>query len=768
MDLSADELKEVMQIFQSEANDQIKDLNQGLLDLEKNPTDASLLESLFRVAHSIKGASRMLGLTPIELISHELEEILGLIKNKKIEHKKIPFDLVYKGLDKIEFIVEYLANNKNPQINKLKIDSILADLYKFQGKKYEYQPEESDEIESITDEANKITHSSGKEHIRIPLEKIDNILNQTADLSSGKVNMFNILNEFSIYNEQFLKLYKELEKDNELYLTLLRLTSNDELGYAEINKQVSLKDIGYLLNKVFAFFKGSSSKLQNLYNNLQVDVIRQNHLINHVQEMVRDVRLLPISTIADLLPRMVRDISKQINKEVDLEVIGGDTRVDKQILEEIKDPIIHLVRNCIDHGIEAPDERIVSNKPKSGKISISTKYEGQNVIIKISDDGGGLDKERIIKKAISKNLYSEKEINRINEAEIYNLVFLSGFSTTDAVTDISGRGVGMDIVKRNIEKIKGVISLESVEGQGTTFTIKLPVSLSTLETLIFESYGEKYCIPIISVNRIVQIFPDDIELIGKKEFIVIDEQYIPIESLDDILNRPRRYQPDIVEIIDDRISQRRRNKVWFNVIVISSAEKKLAVIVDRLIDEQEIVIKSLGQEFKKMKYIMGITLLGSGDLTIILDPVDLLASTKNRHDEKSKILSDNNSHNYHVLVVDDSITTRTLEKNILEQAGFKVTIAYDGAMAWNILTESDKKFDLIISDVEMPIMTGHEFVNKVKKDDTYQMIPCILCTSLNSTEDVEKGYEAGADAYITKGDFNQQKLMEIILKLIGE
>jgi two-component system, chemotaxis family, sensor kinase CheA len=370
--------------------------------------------------------------------------------------------------------------------------------------------------------------------------------------------------------------------------------------------------------------------------------------------------------------------------------------------------------------------------------------------------------------AISKKLYNKAEIDRINESEIYNLVFLSGFSTNEKVTDISGRGVGMDIVKKNIEKIKGVIALNSVEGQGTTFTIKLPVSLSTLETLIFESYGEKYCIPIISVNRIVQIFPENIEMIGKKEYIVIDEQYIPIESLDVILNKPRRFQPDIVEIIDDRISQRRRNKNWYNVIVISSAEKKLAVIVDRLIDEQEIVIKSLGEEFKKMKYIMGITLLGSGDLTIILDPVDLLASAQSRINLNSQALSENNQINYHVLVVDDSITTRTLEKNILEQAGFTVTIAYDGSMAWNILTESGKTFDLIISDVEMPIMTGHEFVNKVKKDDTYHMIPCILCTSLNSTEDIEKGYEAGADAYITKGDFNQQKLMEIILTLIGE
>lgn len=814
MNLSPEELKEVLTIFRAEAVDQITILNKGLLELEKNPDNQSNIEEIFRTAHSIKGSSRMLGLEPIELIAHELEDVLGLVKNGKLAVDD-QIDLMYASVDKIDETLKMLSQTDTPDLSVVDVSDIVNKLRSLQNKEdlleggsdapadVAPEPEPTPKkapkkaakkavdkpAEKVTDadakadealeksftesdapvpqvqESTQQQHAESEEFIRISISQIDSLMNLVGELVTTKIKNDQLVQQLYDMQTRVNLLYKSFEDHqgmiqmiDTMYQKATESISLDQFTENEIRNILRLvintgKHIGPIHADVMSVISSSSNEF-----------IKTSSLIDEIQEQVRDTRLLPLDTLLDLMPRMVRDIAKKMNKKVELHIHGGDTKLDKQILEELKNPLIHIIRNSIDHGIEPPDERMVHGKPSMGQVTINARYEGNSVLIEISDDGAGINEPKVLSKAIDKQLITQAQAEQLTRSEIMNIIFAPGFSTADIITDISGRGVGMDVVRRNVEKLKGVISIHSESGKGTTFRIRLPLTLATIQVLIVESHQEKYTIPVISIERLIQVELDEIETVNKREFIRLDDKMIAIVHLDDLLQQPRRFQyaQNDQTLIDDSAETKRKHPV----IICSSAEKKVAIIVDRLIDEQEVVIKDLGRQFKRVPTVMGATILGSGELAMMLDPADLVKSAYslniNLDSMKSVDIEDTKRR---VLVVDDSITTRTLEKNILEQAGFDVKIAVNGKEAWELL-QTDRNFDIVVSDVEMPYMTGFELVSHIKGASKLKHLPCILCTSLESEKDKRKGVESGANAYITKGSFNQRNLLETIERLI--
>jgi two-component system chemotaxis sensor kinase CheA len=788
MDLTPQELKEVLTIFKAETTEYIHLLNKGFMKLEDDPSDLENITEIFRTAHSIKGAARMLGLEPIEKLAHELEDTLGLVKNSKLETSDHILDVLYKSVDKIESIIKVLSNSDNPDLSVVSIIDEVNLLREIQSKELlkeetqlkEEKPKEElkkekkieKEEESFLFEEN-LAFAQPKEEqiknpeqdaesidfIRISVEHIDSLMRSAGELNNTKVQNQKLHRKIEDlylrvmkFDKKFEQRYKLIQKLDSLYTDAIEDFAMDKFSEIEQN------EIAELLLSFSHLFEGGTEQLEEIFELKSETVIHTNIIIDTIQEKIRETRLIPFSHVLSHMPRMIRDIAKKTNKKVDFKIYGEETKIDKYILEKIKDPLVHILRNSVDHGIEEPDYRIVEEKPALGKIEIKIKYEGNSVLIDIYDDGKGLDIEKIKKKALDKKIITETKLQKMNKTEIFNLTFTSGFSTSEQVTDISGRGFGMEIVKRKIEELKGVIFLISEKGKGTTVRIRLPITLATVHVLTVESVDELYALPIISAERILRIHENEIEKIGNKKYITINNNSIMIMNLDDLMDKPRRKFKHYSKKTNDK----RFNH--YTGILLNVSERKLVVLVDRVVDEQEVVIKQFSSQFKKMKNIMGATIFGSGKLVVVLDPAKIINSAYDLDFFETTELEEDKKKELKVLVVDDSITTRTLEKNILEHAGHDVTIAIHGLDAWQKLNENPL-FDIIISDVEMPNMTGYELVEKIKNHSEFKKIPTVLVTSLANAQDREKGLFVGADAYLTKGAFDQKNLLSTIEKL---
>jgi two-component system chemotaxis sensor kinase CheA len=490
-----------------------------------------------------------------------------------------------------------------------------------------------------------------------------------------------------------------------------------------------------------------------LYRQVSNDTMRLSLIINELQEEIKRVRMLPLSTITTTFGRMVRDLAREQNKQVTLTIEGGETELDKRVLEQIKDPLIHLLRNAVDHGMETPAERERSGKPAGGHIVLSASQQGNRIVITVSDDGFGLDLEAIRMSATRKGLLRMGEADKLSDAEVANLIFNSGLSTSKIITDISGRGVGMDVVRQNVEELHGTLEVEFEPNQGTTFTMTLPLTLASSRGLLVRAGEQILALPLTSVERMLQIGTSSIASVEGKEAITYQGKPIAVARLADLLELPPKPSDA------DKLT----------VVIVAVAEKRLGLIVDDLVGEQEIVIKNLGKQLAKVAGFAGATLLGSGQVILVLHVADLIklaarakpriltptADTDHREMDQQKT----------ILVVDDSITTRTLEKNILEAVGYEVKLATDGKEALGVLA-TDGLPHLIVSDINMPRLDGFELTSRIKQDTRYADIPVILVTSLDSPADKARGIEVGADAYIVKSSFDQGNLLDTIEQLV--
>ncbi|MCF8115628.1 MAG: hybrid sensor histidine kinase/response regulator, partial [Desulfarculaceae bacterium] len=471
-------------------------------------------------------------------------------------------------------------------------------------------------------------------------------------------------------------------------------------------------------------------------------------LTDEMQMGVHRVRMLPLSNLFSLFPRMVRDLARDAGKQVELVVRGQDTEVDRQVLEAMKAPLTHLLRNAVDHGIETPAQRVAAGKPSQGTVILSASQRGGMVVLEVSDDGAGIDPDQVRRAVAAGGIAPEGEEDA---HEIHQVLFRSGFSTKDQVSQLSGRGVGLDVVKAEVESLQGRVTVDSTHGKGASFTMLLPLTMATTNTLLLKAAGVTVAVPATAVERIHHIPQEKVGSVEGRSVAELGGRAVPLVSLAGVLGLNGDARPAGDSLL---------------VVVMGLAERRCAFMVDALRGIQEVVVKNLGRQLKSVPNVEGAAILGSGEVIMVLNVVDLLALSRQEAALKASAPARaSQAAASLILVVDDSITTRTLERNILETAGYRVEVASDGEEAWAQVQRGG--FDLVVSDVDMPRLDGFGLSERLKGDQRFRDIPVVLVTSLDSEEDKLRGMQSGADAYITKGEFDQGHLLGTIERLIG-
>jgi two-component system, chemotaxis family, sensor kinase CheA len=720
--------EELRGIYQIASEEHLQKLADGLLQLEKHPSDKAILEHLLREAHSLKGDSRSVGVENVVTLTHQVEEIFLGIKTSKIIFSPDVSDRITQGLDAIALLVYEAVSGESSGIDTAQIlNQLLAAV------SAPTIPESLPLPTATATQLDKpeIAQPYHIDTIRVQTRHFDALMSQAEELTLTKTTIAYSAAEI----ETMATIWEE---------------------WKAVSHQEKYLDSSFLNTNPYA--QRLEKTLNSLRNSTQENSTKLDIIVGELREKIYTLRLVPLSTVFQLLPRTVRDLARQQSKQVELIIEGGETTADKRILEEIKDSLMHIVRNAIDHGIETPAER-----EKLGKRAIATIWlrgyrTATNIVIELADDGRGLDIEKIKQTAVKLGLYSPEELAIMTPSQIYPLILASGFSTRTFITEISGRGIGLDVVRTKVEQLQGNIQIESTLGLGCTFRIQLNTTLGIINVILLEVEGIVHALPIEFVQKTLLISPEQIYLTENQATIDLDGQNVSVANLADLLelsNSPAFTYPAKPE----------QNSRLRPCILVKVGEEQFGLLSDRLLHTQEIVIKPQSQLLKRVRNVMGATILGSGEVCMILNPPDLLKSLQQQNTSLVSIKPRTTIQRKRViLLVEDSIPVRTQEKRLLEKAGYEVVIAVDGLDGYNKLKTRD--FDAVISDVEMPNLDGLSLTAKIRQHEEYQALPIMLVTTLATDDDIARGSEVGANAYIIKSNFNQDILLEILEKLV--
>jgi two-component system chemotaxis sensor kinase CheA len=769
--------EELRSLYKTASAGHLQTIEAGLIHLEKHPKDSTRLEELLRATHSLKGDSRMLGVGDVETLTHQIEDILGAVKRGEQMLSSNLCDRLYKGIDAIRKLAHEAVTGDPANVQ---VFYVLADLMGAMETGAEVAsppPEPSSTInseappseltaellqaltqqletvetgqESVTPEPSESVTVEGYhiDTIRVEAQKLDALLTQASELNITKLR----IDEQTTEIEEILALWEEWNREF--------VASRVALGELERHyNDIPLQSVQKFYNLAEQRLERLGALVNHLRNAAHEDTARLETISNELESGIQTLRLLPLSNLFSLFPRMVRDLSRQQQKEINLRIEGGDIPVDKQILEEMKDPLIHIIRNAIDHGIELPAERASFGKPRTATIRLKGYRTASAISIEVIDDGRGLDLESIKRTALRRGIRTEQELATMSATDLQELIFASGFSTRAQVTEISGRGVGLDVVRANIERLKGTIQVESTPGRGCGFRFKLSTTLATTYVLIAAINQHAYAIPIESVQTTLLVSPQDIFAIEGNQTITLDGQPVSLVWLADLLELPVK-APASPTAVDSA------SKTQLSCIILQVGHERLGLLVDAVLDQQDIVIKTQSKLLKRVRNVSGATILGTGEVCIVLNPQDLIKSV-HQASESSAIqeLIEQSKAKQSVLLVDDSIPVRTQLKRILEGAGYEVTTAVDGLDGFNKLRTG--QFDAVVSDVEMPNLDGFSFTAKIRQLKEYSELPIVLVTTLTKDEDKRRGIEVGADAYITKGTFDQKELLDTLRRFI--
>jgi two-component system chemotaxis sensor kinase CheA len=761
--------EELRTLYKEASADHIQKIEAGLLHLEKNPLDQAKLEQLLRETHSLKGDSRMLGVKDVETLTHQIEDILGAVKRSERVFTPQIFECLYVGLDAVRKIAHEAVTG---QLAGVSVFHVLAQLMGADSSDELPQTQETvaqsngaASAQSIGEqplafkdavqtkepvepaaEALALVPDYQIDTIRVESQKLDKLLTQASELAVTKGQIGDRVSEI----DQILAQWEEWNRE----AFVSRLTFDElerRLQTTELQPlqnfynlvETRLEQLGVLLHRLRATTFEDNAKLETVANELESGI--------------HSLRLLPFSTIFNLFPRTVRDLAKQQGKQVNLVIEGGDNSVDKRILEEMKDPLLHLLRNAIDHGIETPQERQSLGKPPMATIRLRGYQVGSTVSIEVIDDGRGLDVEAIKQAAMSRGVRSPQELAQMSTAEIQALIFAPGFSTRTAVTEISGRGVGLDVVRANVDRLKGNIQVEFTPSKGCLFRITLNSSLSTTDALIVRVSEHPYALPVGFVEAMQLVSPQEVFATQGSQTFPFQGESVTVSWLADLLGLP-------VKTPTSTKALHAASKT-IPCIILRIGSERLAVLVDTISEQLNIVLKPQSQLLKRVRNISGATILGTGEVCMVLNPPDLFKSARKAIVSVTvKELTEQAQIKQKILLVEDSIPIRTQMKRILESAGYDVTAAVDGEDGFNKLRTDT--FVAVVSDVQMPNLDGLGLTAKLRQLKEYQDLPVILVTTLASEEDKRQGHQAGASAYITKGDFEQGVLLDTLRTLI--
>ena len=763
-----DDLREILEDFLIEAFELVEQIDQDLVELENNPEDLELLNRIFRVAHTVKGSSSFLNFDVLTRLTHHMEDVLNKARRDELKITPEVMDVILESVDMMKALLQCIKENSSDTECGIEIDDIcnrfdaisqgkpLEALEESTETAEEKAPEPQPEPEEEPDYANMSDEEVEAEIQRLLEEKMKEKEAKKAKKKSAEPK-------------------KQAQKP--AAAAPVKQTSSPAKADASAPKKVAstpeqtirveVKRLDHLMNLIGELVLGKN-RLLKIYDDVEERYEGEkfleelNQVVSSVSLVTTDLqiavmktRMLPVSKVFNKFPRLVRDLSRELNKEIELVTIGEDTELDKSIVEEIGDPLVHMIRNSCDHGIESPDEREAKGKPRKGTVKLKAYNEGNQIVIAIEDDGAGMDPEFLKMKAIEKGVITEREADQLSDKEAYALIFRPGFSTATKVTGVSGRGVGMDVVKTNIEKLNGIIDIDSELGKGSVFKLKIPLTLAIMQSLLVSVQEEFFAIPLASVLETVRISMDEIYTIEGKNVLRLRNEILSLVRLSDMFG--------VEQVFDGG------EHVY--VVIIGLAESKLGIIVDGLVGQEEIVIKSMGDYLQGIEGIAGATIRGDGGVTLITDVaammklakeinVDLTQQTSLETVQKTK------PEDFHLLIVDDSKTDRTIMKKSLAPLGVKLTEATNGVEALNMIKTGDINFDAVLIDIEMPQMDGYTLAAEIRKYSRYKNLPLLAVTSRVSKADRLRGIESGMTEYITK-PYSAEYLMETVRKNIN-
>ncbi|WQT57426.1 chemotaxis histidine kinase/response regulator CheAY2 [Helicobacter pylori] len=781
-----DDLQEIMEDFLIEAFEMNEQLDQDLVELEHNPEDLDLLNRIFRVAHTIKGSSSFLNLNILTHLTHNMEDVLNRARKGEIKITPDIMDVVLRSIDLMKTLLVTIRDTGSDTNNgkENEIEEAVKQLQAITSQNLEGAKETSGTKETPQKENKEEVKEENKENkAKAPTAEnltSDNPLADEPDLDYSNMSAEEVEAEI----ERLLNKRQEADKERRAQkkqeakqeVTPTKETPKTETPKApktetkakakadtEENKapsigveqtvRVDVRRLDHLMNLIGELVLGKN-RLIRIYNDVEERYDGEkfleelNQVVSSISAVTTDLqlavmktRMQPVGKVFNKFPRMVRDLSRELGKSIELIIEGEETELDKSIVEEIGDPLIHIIRNSCDHGIEPLEERRRLNKPETGKVQLSAYNEGNHIVIKISDDGKGLDPVMLKEKAIEKGVISERDAEGMSDREAFNLIFKPGFSTAKVVSNVSGRGVGMDVVKTNIEKLNGIIEIDSEVGVGTTQKLKIPLTLAIIQALLVGVQEEYYAIPLSSVLETVRISQDEIYTVDGKSVLRLRDEVLSLVRLSDIFK---------VDAILESNSD-------VYVVIIGLADQKIGVIVDYLIGQEEVVIKSLGYYLKNTRGIAGATVRGDGKITLIVDVgamMDMAKSIKvnitTLMNESENTKSKNSPSDYIVLAIDDSSTDRAIIRKCLKPLGITLLEATNGLEGLEMLKNGDKIPDAILVDIEMPKMDGYTFASEVRKYNKFKNLPLIAVTSRVTKTDRMRGVESGMTEYITK------------------
>jgi len=789
-----DEFQEILQDFLVESFELIEQLDQDLVELENTPEDLELLNRIFRVAHTVKGASSFLNFDILTRLTHHMEDVLNRARKGELVLTPDIMDIVLRSIDMMKAMLHFIRDNGTDEGSDdiedivVKLDAITSGEGDSSDTPSEVPPEPEPKTVPVEEEEEEVDYSDMSEgEIEDEIERLlqmrqdEDKARREAKIEAGEA----VLDAPQIIEEVVKEEAPAPKEEPEVEVAQTPSPIVEKKPEPSVTKEVA---------------KAPAKSATSVEQTIRVDVRRLDHLMNLIGELVlgknrlikinddveeryegeefleelnqvvsivslvttdlqiavMKTRMLPIGKVFNKFPRMIRDLSRELGKKIELEIGGEETELDKSIVEEIGDPLVHIIRNSCDHGVEPVADRIAKGKSETGTIGLKAYNEGNHIVIEITDDGKGLDANVLKDIAISKGVITEKEADNMGDKEAFTLIFRPGFSTAKTVTNVSGRGVGMDVVKTNIEKLNGIIDIDSEINGYTKIKLKIPLTLAIIQALLVGVQEEYYAIPLASVLETVRISTNEVYTVENRSVMRLRDEVLPLVHL-----------ADIFEV--DRVFDGAEHTY---VVVLGLAESKIGVIVDTLVGQEEIVIKSMGEYLKGMDGVAGATIRGDGGVTLIVDVAALMQMAKSLKAKPAIAQAASvakvreKPSDYYVMIVDDSKTDRSIMKNALKPLGVTLVEAADGLEALNILKSGEHQFDAMLVDIEMPRMDGYSLAGEIKKYNKYKNLPLIAVTSRTTKADRMRGVEVGMVEYITK-PYSPEYLMNVVKRNIN-
>ncbi len=780
----------MMGLFRLEMESQLQVLTDGMLALEQDPGSAEQIEALMRAVHSIKGAARMVGVDAVVRISHVMEDCFVSAQKEELVLNSEIIDVLLDGVDMIRQVTEEREEPINEWLarHEAEIDPLIASISSALVRRSVDMPdtpvtEVPEPTEPAVDRINEHDTERAAQQVQNTLEDVQKEFSkeiealcetginekQHLDWSNDELarNKGRVLRVSSEHMDHLLGLAGEAMVESRWLRPFLETMLRHKRYQFELVRDLdSLReligdldithDTENLMTEMQRKANDYREFISDRLNDLESYDHRSTNLASRLHREVIASRMRPFSDGTEGMQRMVRDVARSLKKKVKLEINGLSTQVDRDVLEMLKAPLSHLLRNAIDHGIEMPEERLKAEKPEQGTIRLEAYHRAGMLSVNVTDDGKGVDMSKLSEKIIAKGLTTEEMVDQMSESELLDFLFLPSFSTRDFVTEISGRGVGLDVVADSIREIRGIVTASTTPGKGMRFHMQLPLTLSVARTLLVEIGGECYAFPLARIDHLLKLPRDEVKSLEEREYMTWNGQHIGLTVAAQIFG---------VEQIQDQDDN-------LLIIVISDRHSQYGVIVDRFLGERELAVQVLDPRLGKVKDISAAAMLDDGSPSLIIDVDDLVRSIDKlvSHGQLNKLNLDTQlmgeKERQKILVVDDSITVREVQRNLLETYGFDVDVAVDGMDGWN--TVRSNEYDLVITDVDMPRMDGIALVENIKKDPQLKGLQVMIVSYKDRPEDRQRGLSAGADYYLTKGSFHDESLRDAVIDLIGE